>query len=60
MWQRTRHARHHLDDVSLQGQGAGVQRIEGGHVLYRHMKLHGTTVRLVWYPDEGHGNARAA
>jgi len=28
--------------------------------LYRHMKLHGKTVRLVWYPGEGHGNARAA
>ena len=24
------------------------------------MKLHGKTVRLVWYPGEGHGNARAA
>jgi dipeptidyl aminopeptidase/acylaminoacyl peptidase len=28
--------------------------------LYRHLKLHGKTVRLVWYPGEGHGNARAA
>lgn len=28
--------------------------------FYRHMKLHGKTVRLVWYPGEGHGNARAA
>lgn len=28
--------------------------------MYRHMKLHGKTVRLVWYPGEGHGNARAA
>ncbi|MEW6323501.1 MAG: S9 family peptidase [Acidobacteriota bacterium] len=29
--------------------------------LYRHLKLHGRTpVRLVWYPGEGHGNARAA
>lgn len=28
--------------------------------LYRLMKLHGKTVRLVWYPGEGHGNARAA
>ncbi len=29
--------------------------------FYRHLKLHGNTpVRLVWYPGEGHGNARAA
>jgi dipeptidyl aminopeptidase/acylaminoacyl peptidase len=29
--------------------------------LYRYLKLHGKTpVRLVWYPGEGHGNARAA
>jgi dipeptidyl aminopeptidase/acylaminoacyl peptidase len=28
--------------------------------LYRHLTLHGKTVRLVWYPGEGHGNARAA
>lgn len=29
--------------------------------LYRHLKLHGKApVRLVWYPGEGHGNARAA
>ncbi len=28
--------------------------------MYRLMKLQGKTVRLVWYPGEGHGNARAA
>jgi len=28
--------------------------------LYRYMKSHGKTVRLVWYPGEGHGNRRAA
>jgi dipeptidyl aminopeptidase/acylaminoacyl peptidase len=28
--------------------------------LYRHLKLHGKTVRLVWYPGEQHGNRRAA
>ncbi len=29
--------------------------------LYRHLKLRGQApVRLVWYPGEGHGNARAA
>ncbi|MBU2871853.1 S9 family peptidase [Colwellia sp. E2M01] len=28
--------------------------------MYRYMKVHGKTVRLVYYPDEGHGNKRAA
>lgn len=29
--------------------------------MYRHLKLRGQApVRLVWYPGEGHGNARAA
>ena len=28
--------------------------------LYRHLKLHGKTVRLVRYPGEQHGNRRAA
>ena len=28
--------------------------------MYRYMKVHGKTVRLVYYPGEGHGNRRAA
>lgn len=28
--------------------------------MYRYMKVHGKTVRLVLYPGEGHGNKRAA
>lgn len=28
--------------------------------MYRYMKVHGKTVRLVYYPGEGHGNKRAA
>ena len=28
--------------------------------LYRYMKVRGKTVRLVYYPDEGHGNRKAA
>ena len=28
--------------------------------LYRYMKVRGKTVRLVYYPNEGHGNKRAA
>ncbi len=28
--------------------------------MYRYMKVHGKTVRLVYYPNEGHGNRRAA
>ena len=27
--------------------------------MYRYMKVHGKTVRLVYYPGEGHGNKRA-
>jgi dipeptidyl aminopeptidase/acylaminoacyl peptidase len=30
-------------------------------VLYRYLEVYGQTpVRLVWYPDEGHGNRKAA
>lgn len=57
---------YHVDNANtplLIMHGANDTRVHPGQSLelYRHMKVRrpDVPVRLVWYPDEGHGNARS-